>query len=265
MSFLQKCTDTVLQWFFPRCCPLCGDLLTESDAPHLCPKCELLLSADLAIRCPICHREASNCLCTPTLIRNTMTEIGGRYAAAVGFYRPGAADSPCNRLIHTVKHAADDTTARVLARMLSRELLQLFLKNGEDITEWIITYPPRIRQNRNESGVDQAQRLARFCAKDTGTAYMPLFQRWGGSEQKSLKTHARMENAESSLRLKKAEACQGKRFILCDDILTSGSTLSQCAALLRKAGAADVFVATVLVTIPKKHSKKSISDMSWFQ
>ncbi len=265
MKLVQKWGHTLLQWLFPRRCPLCGELIDNGETAHVCPACEEALSADLSVRCPVCHRKAPECLCTPVLIQNTMTNLGGRHAAAVGFYRPGVKDSPCNKLIYTLKSSTDDTAARLLARMLSRELLRLFLENGEDIRQWTITYPPRINRNKNENGIDQAQRLASFCAQDTGAVYASLFQRHAGNEQKSLSNRERMENAAGSLLLKNPDACRGKRIILCDDILTSGSTLSHCAALLREAGAADVFAAAVLVTIPKKRAKKPSSDMLWFQ
>ncbi len=264
MTLFKRCGDALLQMLFPRRCPLCQNLLTDTNAAHLCPGCAKRLSAELKARCPVCRRTAPNCQCTPVLIRSSMTTVGYRQFVTVGFYRTGESQALCNQLIHTVKNSTDDTAARVLARMLSQELLRLFLENGEDIRQWIITYPPRTRKRKDDSGVDQAQRLARFCAKDTGAAYLSLFIRRGGSEQKSLSQTARMENTETSLYLRHPEMCRGHRIILCDDILTSGSTLSRCADLLRSAGATDVFAATVLKTVSKERTKPHLTDMPWF-
>ena len=42
---------------------------------------------------------------------------------------------------------------------------------------------------------------------------------------------------------------EGKRVLLIDDVITTGSTLAACAAVLRQAGAADV----VCVTAARAH------------
>lgn len=44
----------------------------------------------------------------------------------------------------------------------------------------------------------------------------------------------------------------GKKIILCDDVLTTGSTLNRCAELLKSAGAADVYAAAGATTKLKK-------------
>ncbi|MGH7207916.1 MAG: ComF family protein, partial [Nitrospiraceae bacterium] len=41
----------------------------------------------------------------------------------------------------------------------------------------------------------------------------------------------------------------GKRLLLVDDVFTTGTTVNECAKVLRKAGAADVFVYTLARTL----------------
>jgi predicted amidophosphoribosyltransferase len=52
-------------------------------------------------------------------------------------------------------------------------------------------------------------------------------------------------------------ATKGKRILLIDDICTTGSTLSECARVLREAGATEVVCATVALTPPEKHQKST--------
>ena len=46
-------------------------------------------------------------------------------------------------------------------------------------------------------------------------------------------------------------AIRGKRFLLIDDILTTGATLSECVRILQEAGAADVVCLTLAMVRDK--------------
>lgn len=252
MNLFRRIRDTVLDTLFPRRCPICGVLPEKSDAAQLCPDCALLFDAERTVRCPVCRRPAPSCRCTPLLLRDRLDFIGTRQFVTSMFYQPDTPSSFCSRMIYALKDDTDDTAARILARDLSREILRHFLKSGEDVRHFIITYPPRTKQKRDEVGFDQAERLARLCAEYTGARFLPLFSRRGGTVQKALSGSERLQNAEASLFLRAPKKCAGQRIILCDDVLTTGSTVAACAELLRKAGAVSVFCATAAVSIQRE-------------
>jgi predicted amidophosphoribosyltransferase len=54
----------------------------------------------------------------------------------------------------------------------------------------------------------------------------------------------RMENLHGAFRLRKKADVRHLRVLLIDDVLTTGATLSECARVLKKAGAASVYAAT---------------------
>ena len=55
----------------------------------------------------------------------------------------------------------------------------------------------------------------------------------------------RFENAKGVYRAVQPERFAGKRVLLIDDIVTTGATMSECARVLRKAGAAEVVCAAL--------------------
>ena len=55
----------------------------------------------------------------------------------------------------------------------------------------------------------------------------------------------RRENIKNAYALWKPERIAGKRLLIIDDIFTTGSTVSECARMLGKAGAEDVQCAAV--------------------
>lgn len=264
---MRKIFTRLLNLLFPLKCPLCGSL-TEGDFPRLCPSCLTQAEEELSLPCPICHNPASACRCGTDNLHGISNAIGEKTHISVGFYRPRSEGSALSRLIYALKHDTDDSTARVCADLLSHALLRQFLEADADIRQWTFTYPPRTKASVRRDGLDQAQRLAKLCAKRTGASYAPLFCRRGGNEQKSLTGSERMNNAALSLQLKSPSLCQGKKIILVDDIITTGATMTVCAELLRNAGAEAVFCASVLKTMPgsaQKEKAKPTAKPLWFK
>jgi len=258
---MSTLTDTLLNLLFPRRCPLCGSLTEESGTPQLCPQCREKLTRDLLALCPVCRRTAGDCQCFPDAVREAGDAIGGVPMRSLGFYRPETEPISAS-LIYVLKQQPDDTAARILARMLSMEAVRHFTRSGENIREWTICYPPRSEPNRLRYGFDHGQRLARLMSKSCGAGYRPVFGRRGGDTQKSLSAADRRENTDTSLYLRDKNVSGGK-FIIVDDIITTGATVARCAALLKEAGARSVFIMSVLRTPYKKTYTKKDEPL-WF-
>jgi predicted amidophosphoribosyltransferase len=62
--------------------------------------------------------------------------------------------------------------------------------------------------------------------------------------QTALDCAERMENLHNAFRLRKNADVRPLRVLLIDDVLTTGSTLSECARILKRAGARSVHAAT---------------------
>ena len=256
---MKRLPQLLLNLLFPLKCPLCGTL-TEGATARLCPACHEKMEEELALPCPHCGEPAASCYCIPTNLRGNSALIGGRSHICVGFYRPNHTGSPLSRLIYYLKHETDDSAARIFAERLSHALLRHFLASGEDIRSWTFTYPPRTRSAADTYGLDQAQRIARLCARRTGASFASLLRRRGGAEQKSLRGVERIDNAALSLQVHSPARCAGKKVILVDDIVTTGATAAVTSLLLRDAGTEAVFCASVLKTIPGSKEKNKADE-----
>jgi len=60
-----------------------------------------------------------------------------------------------------------------------------------------------------------------------------------------LTRHQRRENLRGGFAVSRPEAIDGREILLVDDVFTTGTTASECARVLRRAGASKLFVATV--------------------
>ena len=110
-----------------------------------------------------------------------------------------------------------------------------------------ITWVPLSRQRLRKRGYDQARLLAESLSKRTGFPCEPtLTKRRNNPPQSTIhSTEKRKKNVRNLFASLLDADIKGKRFLLVDDIVTTGATLSACAEVLKKAGAAEIKAVTV--------------------
>jgi len=198
------------------------------------------------------------------------TPIGEKKLISLTFFaKPDSTDRGdivSRKLVYKIKKSYDRTGARFAARELSHQLLKLFAKNKLNPEEWFITYPPRSRVEARKYGFDQSKQLAELIAGYTGIRLCACFDRNNSKMQKNLNVYERKINADSTYFLKNDVKIKGEKFIIVDDVITTGSTINACASLLMSAGASDVFPVSVSRTkkkrrIPNRNSPAKL----WFK
>jgi ComF family protein len=106
--------------------------------------------------------------------------------------------------------------------------------------------PVPLRKNaKKKRGWDQVEEILHHCRKKYGIHTLKLLQRKGNRQQKSLNYQERLNNVSSSILLKNTKAAVPTILILFDDIFTTGATVSECARVLKKAGAEQVYAVTI--------------------
>jgi ComF family protein len=98
---------------------------------------------------------------------------------------------------------------------------------------------------QRERGFNQASLLAELLSARISIPYKRVLKRIRyTTTQTALDRAERTGNLHNAFRLRKNGDVRGLHVLLIDDVLTTGSTLSECARVLKRAGAISVYAAT---------------------
>jgi ComF family protein len=148
-------------------------------------------------------------------------------------------------LIHLLKYESVLPAANVLGQMLARAVKELI--SGREALHPILVPVPLHRTRHRWRGFNQAELIARHTAKllalEVSTAV--LVRRRDTVSQVGLNREERIANMSDAFRVPHKDVVKDRTIILVDDVMTTGATLSECARVLKKAGAKQVLAATV--------------------
>ncbi len=218
---------------FPPRCVVCDELLPPFRSVILCPTCRTAWD------------EARMAAAADT---GEAAAAGHAYLVR---YRSGQTDGVPERLIFHLKHRGDPRAFGFVAASLELPTRVALASTEEPTGDLpLFTYPPRRRAAVRQDGYDQAARLAKALAVVCGGEYVPLLRRTADREQKTLHADERQANAAVSFTINRRAASRvsGRTVVLCDDLCTTGATLTRCEQLLLDAGAAAVVWVTVAYT-----------------
>ncbi|MCU0865214.1 MAG: double zinc ribbon domain-containing protein [Planctomycetes bacterium] len=227
-ELLRAALDLVL----PPACPACGQL-----ANALCRRCDQLLQRRPAVGCRRCGEAvapgAETCLDDHRALQNLRF-----HAAPWRFAGTGGA------LVRTFKLDGDAAAGRLLARAMALALRRHGL--GPKWRRAILVPVPLHAARRRERGFDQAAWLAAAIGQRLALPVEPtvLVRVRATLPQGDPRVLSRAGNVDGAFAVAQPNRIAGRRVILVDDVLTSGATLRQCAALLRAAGATGVGAVT---------------------
>jgi ComF family protein len=168
-------------------------------------------------------------------------------AAAYGSYESGLRE-----LIHLLKYGGVRPAANVLGRMLAEAIatLEPQFRSGSVAVIPVPLHRAKLRQR----GFNQAELIARAALKLSGPGgrlhlCTTLERKRETASQIGLTSHQRRENLRGAFGVSQPELVKGCEVLVVDDVYTTGATVSECARVLRRAGATKVWVATVARTL----------------
>lgn len=133
--------------------------------------------------------------------------------------------------------------SRTYGRLVA-QCVQDHLAGRYDLITWVPLSRARLRQR----GYDQAMLLASAAALALDDVAAETLRKVRDTEAQSglgKNDASRRANVLSAYQVTDPALVEGRRVLLIDDIVTTGSTLSECARVLRTAGATDVVCAAL--------------------
>ena len=239
---MKNIVKRIINIVFPPKCASCKEILPYYSENILCDKCFEKWNAEKNTKCRRCGKIISSCSCVPESCKELVEKL-----VSVAPYT--SSGSVTDNIVLYAKDFKDKELFKFMAREMS-EAAYAELPSTEDIT---VTFVPRSLARKNETGHDQSEYLARYVAENFSLKTEKLFRKTGSAEQKTLSAQERAVSAENSYIMRKnaADKVKNKTFILCDDVVTTGASLSVCAKALLDAGAQQVYALTFAKTLKK--------------
>jgi ComF family protein len=205
-----------------KVCSICGERVLSAYAVD---------DSDGLRRCPVCRR----------------AERPFERAVAYGSY-----DGGLRELIHLLKFNGVRPAAAVLGRMLAESMAALEAEFGQ--APVLVIPVPLFKGRRHQRGFNQAELIALAALKFRAGERMQLrndilLRTRDTHSQIGLTSHQRRENMRGAFKIASAAEVTGREVLVVDDVYTTGTTAMECARVLRRAGAAKVWVATVARTM----------------
>ena len=221
---LSRIKAWLLDLFFPNRCPVCRHIIAYNE--FVCGNCldklEKLRAEDMDI----------------------MGKCGNVCKAAVSVYYY---EKEAKNGIISLK-GENLNFGRHLGKELAKKILaDPIMKNAD-----MVTYVPMNRKKKRERGYNQAKIIAGEISINTGIPLAnDLLFKGKSAEQHTLSRKDRMINATAFYGDTNKDL-SGKRIIICDDVITTGSTLGRCTGLLKGMNAAEIYIAAGTTTKFKK-------------
>jgi competence protein ComFC len=221
---------------YPATCTICRNHVRSGE--YLCDGCEAKIIRVVPPFCETCSEPYEGSINTAFSCANCAHRTI-HFDTAVAAYRGRGI---VRDVIHEFKYNRQIHLRHLVARWLRAALDDERLRNCQfDVIVPVPLHPARQR----ERGFNQAGLLAELLSAHTSIRCRPLLKRIRyTTTQTALDRSERMGNLHNAFRLRKNADVRGLRVLLIDDVLTTGSTLSECARVLKSVGAISVHAAT---------------------
>ena len=253
VRWAERAAASLFFTLFPADCRICGSPLIKISRLPVCNDCIYALRPLTGSFCSICGEALPYAVETagqPLDARCRLCRLAAPpFERAVAY---GSYDGALRDLVHLLKFGQARPAAQVLGRMLADCItgIEPSLPSG---TIAVVPVPLHTHK-RTQRGFNQAELIARAALKKLSHSSpesrfelhaRALVRLRDTGSQIGLSRHQRRQNLRGAFAVTDAASISNRNVLLVDDVYTTGATASECTRVLRRAGAAHVWVATV--------------------
>lgn len=212
----------IMAVLFPKYCLGCTQIIGD-NLPFLCVNCRHELRQTHFDTLP----DSEN-----PMIKKFWGKVSVEKAAALLYYEKGTVSQ---QLIHALKYHNREQVGLWLGQWYACELAQSHYFQGVELVIPVPLHPKK----KKKRGYNQVTLFGSTLADALQVIYredLLLKQTYNSAQAKKHWLERQRTSAETFV-LTDPKAVAGKHVLIIDDIVTTGATLAQCAALLIKAGA----------------------------
>jgi ComF family protein len=232
-------TRGFLQLLYPNQCWACGQLLSE-DCGGFCAPCHKAITTDPLPSCPRCAGTVGPFVELPDGCVNCRNES----FAFDRVVRLAPYDGLLRETILRLKYWNAEGLAERLGHLWAEQRQHVL----RDLHVDAVVPVPLHWKRHIRRGYNQSHALARMLA---GALHVPCRPRWlrriraTPAQQAQTSPTARRENMRNAFAASRGLDLTGKRVLLVDDVMTTGSTAHEAARALRTAKPSHIFVAVL--------------------
>ena len=214
--------------FFPRHCLACGSSQAKGE-DVICTKCMLEMPQTEY------HRIRGN-----PLEHRLSYRIPIKYAMALFKF---SKNGRVQHMLHELKYKDHPEIGVALGRVYAAKLADANLQEAFEMIVPVPLHTSRIRKR----GYNQSAKFAEGLSEKLHIPAIPdLMIRKNKTETQTRKTKLnRWENMTGVFDLRIAGSAKGKKILLVDDVITTGSTLEACAQVLINEGCSELSIACI--------------------
>ena len=233
-----------VRFFLPADCAACGMPLTTDPVPLFCKACWETTAPLRLARCSQCDRPLPSPVAltySPTHRCHHCTVRPPAYAKAWTLYPylPPLQDAIC-----LFKYRGKVSLAKPLGQLMLKGLPASL---DADLVIPVPLHPTRLREREFNQSLLLADQVAQYVGRPL--SFTNLVRTAPSEPQSTLSRKERLKNLRRAFAVRQPQSIAQKRILLIDDVFTTGTTVNECAKVLREAGAEAIFVLTLARTI----------------
>lgn len=241
IEFDENIKRIITEFLYPSNgrCPICGRLLFSKNG-YICHKCRGRLTLVGSGECAVCGAETESATGLCGGCRENIFDFA--HAFSLVKYNEASGCIVAEFKYHNNK---------AIAESCGEHMYPEFAKRNPIFDFDIITCVPSKKDSLVKRGYNQAALIAEaFASKAKLPVYCDLLVAVGEPlDQIGLNYEQRKENIKDCFAVTEPKLCSGKRVLIIDDVITTGSTLSECAKTLIEAKALSVSFATYATAV----------------